>query len=114
MAGHMVDLFAWRSECLDQTQKEELASLLCEFADVFAGSSDDLGRSNIVKHRIKTEDTKPIQQRPRRLPVNQRPVAEKEVEMMLQQGIIKPSSSPWASTVVLVRKKDGSTQRCNN
>ncbi|CAK1579211.1 unnamed protein product [Parnassius mnemosyne] len=54
----------------------------------------------------------PIRQWPRRLPV----VREKEVETMIagmvKDGVIKPSSSPWYASVVLVKKEDGRMQFC--
>ena len=41
---------------------------------------------------------------------------QKEVDVhiddMLKRNVIEPSSSPWASNIVLVKKKDGSTRFC--
>ena len=54
----------------------------------------------------------PIRQPPRRLPLAKRNETDQAVTEMLQQGIIEPSSSPWCSPVVLVKKKDGSTRFC--
>ena len=34
------------------------------------------------------------------------------MEEMLEQGIIQPSQSTWASTIVLVAKKDETTKFC--
>ena len=35
-----------------------------------------------------------------------------EVTKMLEQGVVKPSSSPWSSPIVMVKKKDGSWRFC--
>ena len=37
---------------------------------------------------------------------------DRMVEEMLDQGVIQPSSSPWASPIVLVKKKDGGMRFC--
>ncbi len=35
-----------------------------------------------------------------------------EIKTLLEQEIIEPSKSPWATPIVLVAKKDGSTRMC--
>ena len=80
--------------------------------DVFALSKAELGRTNITEHRIETGDHQPIRQPCRRIPFALREEIANQVQDMVEQGIVKPSHSPWASPVVLVRKKDGTLRFC--
>ena len=82
---------------------------LLEFSDVF---EDSLGHTNVVTHNINTGDATPIRQYPRRLPYAYRGETRHKVNEMLEQGVIKSSSSPWASPIVLVKKKDGKYRFC--
>ena len=97
---------------LSRSQKETASTLLTEYQDIFVGSDGKLGQTSVTKHRIDTGESRPIKQPVRRLPWAQTEIADKEVEKMLAQGTIEPSSSPWASPIVLVTKKDGSTRFC--
>ena len=97
---------------LGSDQRGKDAALLTEFADVFSTSDDDLGKTGIVRHRINTGGAQPIRQWARRIPIHQKAEAETEVQKMLKRGVIAQSSSPWASPIVLVKKKDGSTRFC--
>ena len=97
---------------LTAPQKEELMTFLEANADIFAKDSKDLGRTSLVKHHIDTGDNLPVRQRPYRVPFAQREIINKHVQEMLDQGVIEPSESAYASPVVLVSKKDGSTRFC--
>ena len=97
---------------LTADEKEELYRLLLEYADVFAESSVELGRTSLIKHSIDTGNEHPIRQPCRRVPPARREQCRDLIKDMLQKNIIQPSSSPWASPVVLVGKKDGSLRFC--
>ena len=56
----------------------------------------------------------PITARPRRLPPDRLKQAKDEFQMMLSLGICRPSSSPWASPLQMVRKPDGSWRPCGD
>ncbi|GBL72307.1 Transposon Ty3-I Gag-Pol polyprotein [Araneus ventricosus] len=66
----------------------------------------------MTQHRINTGDHPPIKQYPRCLPLARKEEADHLVEEMVDNGIIEESSDPWASLIVLVKKKGGSTQFC--
>jgi len=70
------------------------------------------GRTSLVEHEIHTGDALPIHQRPYRVPYAKRELVEKELRGMLEAKVIRPSTSPWASPIVLVPKKDGGVRFC--
>ena len=46
------------------------------------------------------------------MPPDEQNFIKEEIERMLESNIIQPSESPWASPVVLVRKKNGKLRFC--
>ena len=93
-------------------EREQLFQLLVEYRDIFTSSSSDW-----AKHpRFSTESTPeiipPVRQPVRQVPSAHRKQAKEGIQDMLQKEIISPSSSPWASPLVLVRKKEGSMRYC--
>ncbi len=111
---HLQQLF--RKTCEQENLTTEVAGdlrqLLCKHANLFAKHDHDLGRTTVCQHDIQTGDTFPIRQPPRRFPILQQPEVDREVQKMLEHGIIEPGQSPWASPVVLVKKKDGTVRFC--
>ena len=109
---HLKDLLARSTKDLPENYHENVVELLTEFQDIFVKHDGDLGRTNLVEHHIDTGRQRPIRQRPRKHPLGQREEIKEQVSKMLDKGIIEPTDSPWASNVVLVRKKDGSQRFC--
>ena len=86
-------------------EREKFFLLLLEYADVFALCNDELGRTNVLQHEIHTGDASPIRQQFRRVCPQKRQEMRNLLSEMLERDVIKPSCSPWASPVVLVKKK---------
>ena len=99
-------------QLLSEEEKAQLFALLLQYHTFFATGDEDLGRTARVQHRIDTGDAPPIRQSVRRMPQLRRQEAKKLLDDMLGRAVIQPSSSPWASLVVLVPKKDGSLRFC--
>jgi hypothetical protein len=107
------DLYDRSSKNLTSKEhKKKLKELLNTNKDAFASSKSDLGSCSVVKHRIDTAGAAPIRQPLRRTPLGFEQEEEKYLREMIDTGVIKPSSSAWASNVVLVRKRDQTVRWC--
>ena len=85
---------------------------IIKYNHIFAIEDLELGKTDLVKHLIHLDDYTPFKERYRRIPPHQYEEVRKHLNEMLQLGAIRKSKSPWASAVVLVRKKDGSLRFC--
>eukprot|EP00731_Ephydatia_muelleri_P034851 Em0081g16a len=107
-----IESMVTRIDELSCADREKLKRLLCEFSDVISVGEKDLGRTNVLKHKVNTGDAPPIHQQARRMPYHQRETVKKMLDDMLQQDVIEASSGPWSSPIVLARKKDGTLRFC--
>ena len=92
--------------------KSRLYSLLCEYHTTFALEDGERGETDVVRMEINTGEAQPKRQSVRRTPFAARQEIVEQLRDMQAQNVITPSDSPWASPVVLVRKKDGSLRFC--
>ena len=99
------------SSNLSIQEEQRLYNVLHSFRDVFATTGEPLGRTSVVKHKVKTTGS-PICQPLRRLPVALKDTFKEEVTKMLNQGVIRHSNSPWSSPLVMVWKKDNTWRFC--
>ncbi len=65
-----------------------------------------------MQHTIDTGQPRPVCQPPHRVSPKKRHLIREMTDDMWQNGVIRPSVSPWASPIVLVNKKDGKQRFC--
>ena len=94
------------------TEQQAAMELLKQNADLFSKHSLDLGETQLCTHEIQLTDPKPFKEAYRRIPPALYDEVRNHLQEMLDLGAVVPSKSPWASPVVLVRKKDGSLCFC--
>lgn len=97
---------------LSQTQKNGLLNVLNKYKNSFSDSLKDLGYTNETEMVIELTDSEPVVYRPYRLSYTERQQVKDMVQEMLDSEIIRESSSPYASPIVLVNKKTGEKRLC--
>ncbi|GFW47334.1 retrovirus-related Pol polyprotein from transposon 17.6 [Trichonephila clavipes] len=95
---------------LENPQKHQLADLLSKFSDVFSSVP---GSAKVKGHSVSLmPDFVPKKLKPYRIPIALQEEVNKQINDLLQLGLIEPSESEWAHPIVCVSKKDGSVRLC--
>ena len=94
---------------LPAVQQEELRTLCERFQDIL---TDLPLRCNVGECTLSVTQSEPVAVKQYPLPHSQAGVIKKEVESMLQMGVIERAQSPYSSPILLVRKPDGSFRFC--
>ena len=115
---HSIPLHLTTSACLPQlhattVHTDKYSMLLAEFPEVTTPNFVQPTNKHGVEHHINTKGP-PIHCRARRLPPVKLNAAKAEFRMMAEMGIIRRSSSPWASPLHMVPKSGGGWRPCGD
>lgn len=94
---------------LSLRQKRDIDGLTKRYDGVF---SDVPGQTDVLQHNIKLKDFKPVKSKPYPIPFALQSDIEEEIKHMLSLGVIEHSESPYATPLLVVKKKDQSNRVC--
>jgi len=94
-----------------QAEREGLREVLLDFVDTLQIDDLDVGYATKLKHQIPDNDV-PVTSPYRRIPPSQLEEVRKHLQELQDKDIIQPSTSPYSSPIVLVRKKTGDLRMC--
>ena len=97
----------------DDCKPSEIQELIQKHHKVFQELPMELPPNRKMEHLIELEPrAKPLNITPYRYPHHYKTEIERLTQVLLKRGVISKSRSPYATPVVLVRKKDGSFRLC--
>ena len=94
-----------RLDHLNQEEKKSVDRHLNEFQDRYHLPNEKLMATSVMRHRINTTDERPINTRQYRYPPVLKEEINRQVETLLDDGIIQPLQSAYNSPVWIVPKK---------
>ena len=94
-----------RLEHLNSEERDHVLNLVNDYENLFHLPGDTLTCTNKIAHRITTTDGTPVHTKQYRFPPAHKQEIERQVSTLLDDEIIKPSSSPYNSPLWIVPKK---------
>ena len=89
---------------MSRAKRKITEPVLIKYVEIFHYDEDNDLKINIV-HKIETGDATPRRKAPYKTPFALRQEMNRQIQKMLDKGVISPSHSPWPSPAVLVPKK---------
>lgn len=105
--------FDFADSPLSEEWKERITRKLNSVSDVFALSDLNFGHMTEIKHRIRLSDPSPFKQRPRPIHPSDYEAVRRHLKELQDAGIMRESESPFASLIVVVKKKNGDIRLCD-
>src|SRR6266498_2495303 len=91
---------------MDTHVKEMLDEILNEYNDVVSKGLHDIGNCKLVKHDIRLNDERPIKRKQSSRSAKENEWIKEQIDEMLKNGVIEPSTSPYVFNIVIVGKKN--------
>ena len=101
-----------KPETLTPPQQEEFFQFLSGHHNVLALEEYERGETDLIEMEVDTGDAHPRRSALRKVPFTLREEMARQITHMQSAGVIQPSASPWASPVMMVKKKDGTHHFC--
>ncbi|XP_037953796.1 uncharacterized protein LOC119683966 [Teleopsis dalmanni] len=101
--------------CMDTVNsdsKGKLLEVVNEFRECFATGMDGIGKTSVVEMKIELMTNEVIAQVTYRVPEPKKEIVAKKIQELLDNDIIAPSESSYASPMLLVKKKNGEHRLC--
>ncbi len=112
----------WREICqririddsLDEEGQQQLWKILERYQDVFVWNKGELGCCTVGEHFVDTQGFPPCKASPSRLSYWEEAEVKRQIDVLVELGKMRPSSSEYACRVTLPAKKDGNKRFCGD
>ena len=96
----------------DDNRIEQVAGVACVIdEEIF---SDVSKVTNLIEHKVELTEREPVRCKVYPTPYKMQEIVDKEIDDLLEMGVIERSEAPYASPLVLVKKPDNTYRVCVN
>ncbi|MCO5577039.1 hypothetical protein L7F22_030861 [Adiantum nelumboides] len=106
-------IYAVKLNKVEQSDSKSCPDWLKEYADVFPEDLTNLSPYHEVDHEIETiPGCEPVSKRPYKMSLPEAIELKEQLKQLIEQGFIRPNTSPWGAPVLFQKKEDGSLRLC--